>query len=569
VAYDSFVRDRLPPPELLPEFRFNLPDLQYPDRLNAAAELLKGGAPDAPAIVNGHGRWTYAELDDFSGRIARLLVEEHGLIPGNRVLLRGPNGYTIFAAWLGVLKAGGVVVATMPLLRPGEIATVVERAQISHAIVDSRFIGDFRQAVEQTHFVKHVIKYDGDYGRGELETRTASLEPLAPLDTGRDDPALIAFTSGTTGEPKGCVHFHRDVLAPCDTFAKHLLGPKPGDIFLTSAPMAFTFGLGITPMFPLRFGAASATVEQASPDKLLDAIVKLRVTHLGTAPTAYKAMLATEDVTPTSVRPERSAKRAVEGRFAPASDMRPSTSLRTNEAGISLEEALKTLRTCISAGEHLPEATWRAWRERTGIAIIDGIGATEMMHIFVSAAGDDIRPGATGRAVPGYEATVLDADGNPLVEGVGRLAVKGPTGCRYLDDPRQRDYVEHGWNVTGDTYRRDADGFYWYLARNDDMIVSSGYNIGAPEVENALLSHSAVAECAVIGVPCPERGQKVKAFVVLAADAGGSDELVAELQAHAKAQIAPYKYPREIEFVEALPRTATGKLRRSELREGS
>jgi 2-aminobenzoate-CoA ligase len=526
---DRFVEERLPPPELLPEFRFDLPELHYPERLNAAAELLKGGAPDALAVVNDHGRWTYKELNDFSGRIARLLVEVHGLIPGNRVLLRGPNGYTMFAAWLGVLKAGGVVVATMPLLRPGEIATVIERAQISHAIVDSRFIGDFRQAVEQTHFVKHIVKYDGDYGKGELETRCASLAPLPPADTGRDEPCIIAFTSGTTGVPKGCVQFHRDVLAPCDTFAKYLVDPKPGDVFLTSAPMAFTFGLGITPMFPLRFGAASATLEQGGPEKLLEAIVKHGVTHLGTAPTAYKAMLS---------QPE-------------------------------LDNALTTLRYCISAGEHLPEATWRAWQERTGIAITDGIGSTEMMHIFVSAAGDDIRPGSTGKAVPGYEATVLDDFGEPLPEGVGRLAIKGPTGCRYLDDERQKNYVENGWNVTGDTYRRDADGYFWYLARSDDMIVSSGYNIGAPEVENALLSHPAVAECAVIGVPCPERGQKVKAFIVLADFAEPSEELAEKLQGFVKEQIAPYKYPREIEFVEALPKTATGKLKRSELRGAS
>ena len=535
--YDSFVRDRLPPPELLPEFRFDLPELQYPERLNAAAELLKGGAADALAVVNDHGRWTYRELDDFSGRIARLLVDEHGLIPGNRVLLRGPNGCTMFAAWLGVLKAGGVVVATMPLLRPGEMAAVIERAQISHAIVDSRYIGDFRQAIEQTHSVKHIIKYDGDYGKGELETRTASLKPLPPTDTGSDDPCIIAFTSGTTGVPKGCVQFHRDILAPCDTFAKHLVGPKPGDVFLTSAPMAFTFGLGITPLFPLRFGAASATIEQAGPEKLLEAISKHGVTHLGTAPTAYKAMLS------------------VPQRDSPSSRDCP-----------SLDAALKTLRYCISAGEHLPEAIWRAWHERTGIAITDGIGATEMMHIFVSAAGDDVRPGSTGKAVPGYEATVLDPDGNPIGEGVGRLAIKGPTGCRYLDDPRQRDYVVNGWNVTGDAYRRDADGYYWYLARSDDMIVSAGYNIGAPEVENALLSHPAVAECAVIGVPCPERGQKVKAFVVLADFAEASEELAEKLQSFVKEQIAPYKYPREIEFVDALPKTATGKLRRSELR---
>ena len=525
MTYDSFVRDRLPPPDLLPLFHFDLPELQYPERLNAASELLKGGDPRALAVVNDHGRWTYADLDYFSGRIARLLVDEHGLIPGNRALLRGPNSYTMFAAWLGVLKAGGVVVATMPLLRPGEIATVIERAQVSHAIVDSRFIGDFRQAVEQTHSVRHIIKYDGDYGKGELETRSAALRPFPAVDTGRDDPALIAFTSGTTGVPKGCVQFHRDILAPCDTFARQLVGPKPGDIFLTSAPMAFTFGLGITPMFPLRFGAAAATIENSTG--LLDAIIKHGVTHLGTAPTAYKAMLSQPN----------------------------------------LSQALKTLRYCISAGEHLPEATWRAWKDRTGIAITDGIGATEMMHIFVSAAGDDVRPGSTGKAVPGYTATLLDTDGNEISEGVGRLAIRGPTGCRYLDDPRQRDYVVNGWNVTGDTYRRDADGYYWYLARSDDMIVSSGYNIGAPEVENALLSHPAVAECAVIGAPCPERGQKVKAFVVLAVDAEPSDALIAELQAHAKAQIAPYKYPREIEFVEALPKTATGKLRRSELRD--
>ena len=519
---DRFVEERLPRADEQPEFLL----LDYPERLNAAAELLKGGKPGDLAIVNAHGRWTYTELDDFSGRIARLLVEERGLIPGNRVLLRGPNGYTMFAAWLGILKAGGVAVTTMPLLRPGEIATVIDAAQVSHAIVDSRFIGDFRGAMSQTRFVKQLVKYDGDYGKGELETRCASLKPLDPVDTGRDDPALIAFTSGTTGMPKGCIQFHRDILAPCDTFAKTHFRMAPGDIVMTSAPIAFTFGLGATLMFPLAFGAATATIEQPSPPAMLDAIVDFGVTHLATAPTAYKAMVS-----------------------QPA-----------------LDDALKTLKCCLSAGEHLPSATWAAWKARTGMSIVDGIGSTEMMHIFISESDDNIRPGSTGRAVPGYEATVLDADGQPMAGGEGRLAVKGPTGCRYLDDPRQKNYVEGGWNITGDTYRKDDEGYFWYVARSDDMIVSSGYNIGAPEVENALLGHPAVAECAVIGVPCEERGQKVKAFVVLAADVTPSDKLVAELQAHAKAQIAPYKDPREIEFVDALPKTATGKLRRVELR---
>lgn len=518
---DRFVEDRLPPPDQQPEFLL----LDYPERLNAAAELLKGGKPDDLAVVNAHGRWTYAQLDETSGKIARLLVDD-GLIPGNRVLLRGPNNHILLAVWLGVLKAGGVAVATMPLLRPGEIATVIDRAEISHAIVDSRFIGDFRQAMDQTRHIKQLVKYDGDYGHGELESRIADLEPLPPADTAQDDPALIAFTSGTTGIPKGCVHFHRDILAPCDTFAKAHFSMKPGDIVLTSAPIAFTFGLGATLMFPLRFGAACATIEQPSPSAMLEAIAKHKVTHLATAPTAYKVMLSQP----------------------------------------GLDDALKSLTTCLSAGEHLPKATWEAWKERTGISIVDGIGATELMHIFISASGDEIRPGATGTAVPGYTAAILDPDGNELATGEGRLAIKGPTGCRYLDDPRQADYVQNGWNITGDTYARDEDGYYWYRARSDDMIVSSGYNIGAPEVENALLAHPAVAECAVIGVRCEERGQKVKAFVVLATETEPSDTLIAELKDFVKRNIAPYKYPREIEFLEALPKTATGKLRRVELR---
>ncbi len=362
--------------------------------------------------------------------------------------------------------------------------------------------------------------------RASLRRAAPSLAPLRPVDTGRDDPALIAFTSGTTGIPKGCIQFHRDILAPCDTFAATHFRMGPGDIVLTSAPIAFTFGLGAALMFPLRFGAACATIEQPSPAAMLEAIAKFDVSHLATAPTAYKAMLS---------QPE-------------------------------LDAALKTLKSCLSAGEHLPKASWEAWKERTGISIVDGIGSTELMHIFICESGEAIRPGSTGRAVKGYAATVLDAEGQPMAEGEGRLAVKGPTGCRYLDDERQLSYVQNGWNLTGDTYRKDADGYFWYVARSDDMIVSSGYNIGAPEVENALLAHPAVAECAVVGVPCPERGQKVKAFVVAAADVTPDDALITELKNFVKAIIAPYKYPREIEFVEALPKTATGKLRRVELR---
>jgi 2-aminobenzoate-CoA ligase len=525
---DGFVRDRLPPPEAQPEFLFELPELQYPERMNAAVELIDKGDPAALAVINDQGSWSYGEIADMSDRIARLLAEEEGLVPGNRVFLRGPNGATLFAAWLGILKAGGIVVATMPILRPGEIATILERAQVSHAIVDSRFIGDFRLGAEQVGTVRSLIRYDGDYGQGELETRLRSVAPgFAPAETRRDDVALIAFTSGTTGRPKGCVHYHRDVLAPADSFARHVLKPGAGTRWACSAPIAFTFGLGMLLIFPWRFGGAAVTIEQPGPKPLLEAVAKFGVTNLATAPTAYKAMLP-----------------------------------------LLGDHDISTLETCVSAGEHLPAATWHAWHKATGLAIVDGIGATEMMHIFISASGDDIRPGATGRAVPGYRACILDEDGEPLPHGTGRLAVKGPTGCRYFDDERQRDYVQGGWNVTGDTYRADEDGWFWYVARSDDMIISSGYNIAALEVENALYAHPAVQECAVVGAPCEERGQRVKAFVVPAPGHAADAALARELQDHVKAVIAPYKYPRDVEFVEALPKTATGKLQRFALRGG-
>ena len=515
---DAFIRDRLPPPELQPDFLFDLAELQYPERLNAAVELIDGKNPSALAVLNDAGAWTYGEMSDLSDRIARRLVEREGLVPGNRVFLRGPNNAMLFASWLGVLKAGGIVVATMPMLRPGEIATILERARVSHAIVDARFRADFDAAGA----TGSVLAYDGDAGF----RWTDDVEPgFEAVDTRRDDVALVAFTSGTTGRPKGCVHYHRDVLASCDSFARHILEPRPGDRWACSAPIAFTFGLGQLLMFPWRFGGTAVTIETPGPKPLLEAVSKHKVTTLATAPTAYKAM-----------------------------------------CGMLADCDISSLRTCVSAGEHLPAATWHAWREATGIGIVDGIGATEMMHIFISASGDDIRPGATGKAVPGYVATVLDDADRPIETGTGRLAVKGPTGCRYFDDDRQRDYVIDGWNVTGDTYRKDEDGYFWYLARSDDMIVSSGYNIAAPEVENALYAHPAVQECAVVGVACEERGQKVKAFVVAAPGCSADGDLARALQEHVKAAIAPYKYPREVEFVDALPKTATGKLQRYALR---
>ena len=522
-GYDSFVRDNLPLRDEQPDFLFDLPELQYPDRLNAAVELLAGGAPDDTAVLNNAGHWSYRELDDWSSRIAQRLMAEEGLIPGNRVLLAGRNSAALFAAWLGVLKAGGVVVAVMPILRGGEIAKVVAKGAISHAIVDAPCRAAFEEAVAAGPGVQHALHFDSDAALGDLDAPPAP--DFVPVDTHRDYPALIAFTSGTTGDPKGCVHFHRDILASADSFARHVLKPRRGARWACTAPLAFTFGLGMQLVFPLRFGGCAVTLARPGQEGLVDAIALHRVTICATAPTAYRAMLGMLDT-----------------------------------------HDLSSLETCVSAGEHLPEATWHSWHEATGLKIVDGIGATEMMHIFISASGNDIRPGATGRAVPGYAATVLDDHGAPMAQGTGRLAVKGPTGCRYLADPRQQVYVRDGWNITGDTYRLDEDGYFWFVARSDDMIISSGYNIAAPEVEQALYTHPAVAECAVVGVACEERGQLVKAFVVVAEGYEAGDALAAQLQAHVKQAIAPYKYPRAVAFTASLPKTATGKLRRFELR---
>jgi 2-aminobenzoate-CoA ligase len=523
---DTFCRDNLPPESEWPEFLFDLPELRYPDRLNCAVELLDAVAerlgPDRPCLLAPDAEpWTYGDLRRVSNQIAAVLAEDQGILPGNRVLLRGPNNPWLVACWFGVLKAGAVAVTTMPLLRAGELATVAEIAGVDFALCDHRFTDDL---VSSSIPGLRVVQYGGRDGlTAAAEQKSGAFTPVA---TAADDVALLAFTSGTTGRPKATMHFHRDVLANAETFSVHVLRPTQDDVFTGTPPLAFTFGLGGLVVFPLRVGASTLLVEKATPDQLAELIHEHRVTVCFTAPTAYRAML-------TSGKAER----------------------------------LTTLRRAVSAGEHLPAPTWQAIFDATGIRLIDGIGSTEMLHIFISAADDDIRPGATGRAVPGYVATVLDPEGNPQPPGTpGRLAVKGPTGCRYLADTRQLAYVQDGWNITGDTFIQDADGYFWFQARNDDMIVSSGYNIAGPEVEEALLGHADVSECGVVGLPDDARGQIVTAFIVLREGVTGDDEKVQELQDHVKARIAPYKYPRRVVFLNELPKTTTGKLQRFKLR---
>jgi len=524
---DGFVRDRLPPRDHWPDLLFERPELAYPERMNAVTRLLEDGLAEGHgervAVYNSAGNWTYADLLDRVNRIANVLRRDMALEPGNRVLLRGPNSPMTAAAWLAVLKAGGIAVATMPLQRAGELAAIADKAQISHALVDTRLMEPIAELQAEIPALGRVMTFEG----GELEERMGKQAPVfEAVDTLAEDIALIAFTSGTSGAPKGCVHFHRDVLAMVDTFSRHILRPGPGEVHAGTPPLAFTFGLGGLLVFPLAARAATVLDEVAGPQDLVDAMAAFSVTTSFTSPTGYRAMLP-----------------LIGG------------------------HGLASLKKGVSAGEPLPAQTAQSWLEATGIRLIDGIGATEMMHIFISAAPEEARPGATGKPVPGFEARVVDDNLAELPPGrIGRLAVRGPTGCRYLDDSRQRDYVREGWNVTGDAFLVDADGYFWFQARNDDLILSGGYNIAGPEVEGALLSHAAVAECAVVGAPDAARGQIVKAFIVLAEGFTGEEGLIGALQRHVKGEIAPYKYPRVIEFVEALPKTETGKIQRFKLR---
>jgi 2-aminobenzoate-CoA ligase len=525
---DTFARDNLPPRDQWPEFRFTLPELQYPERLNCVRDFVDrwvaGGDGDRIAIMSPYETWTYAQLAERINRIANVLTRDLGLVPGNRVLLRAPNSPMAIACYLATIKAGGVTVATMPLLRAKELSYAVAKARIKLALCDTRLFDEMEKTRPLARELERIV-YWGD---GQLEDLMArpGYGNFTACDTASDDVCLIAFTSGTTGVPKGTMHFQRDMLASADSYSKYVLQPNRDDRFIGSAPLAFTFGLGGHVLFPFRIGAATIQLEAAPPEALLPAIAKFRATICFTAPTAYRAMLAK----------------------LPDHD-------------------ISSLRKCVSAGEMLPKATFDAWHAATGMKILDGIGATEMMHIFIGAPENEIRAGSTGKAVPGYEAKVIDDDGRECAAGtVGYLAVRGPTGCRYLADSRQQKYVQRGWNVTGDTYLMDDDGYFWYQARSDDMIISAGYNIAGPEVESALLLHPAVAECGVVGVPDEERGQIVKAYVVLRAGHNGDAAMTRTLQDYVKANIAPYKYPRAVEFVAELPKTQTGKLQRFELR---
>ncbi|MFD9907646.1 AMP-binding protein [Streptomyces sp. NPDC059063] len=524
---DTFTREHLPPPEQWPALVHDRPELHYPARLNCGADLLDRTTarhgPDRPAFRSADGTvWTYGELQDRVDRIAHVLTDELGVLPGQRVLLRGATSPWLAACWLAVMKAGAVAVTVLAQQRAQELATMCEIAQVSHALCAATAVDDLIKAGVPG---LRVTTYGGE-GPDDLLARAAARPAAAyeAVDTAADDVALIAFTSGTTGRPKGCMHFHRDVLAIADTFARHVLKARPDDVFAGSPPLGFTFGLGGLVIFPLRVGASSLLLEQAGPKQLLPAIAEHGVSVLFTAPTAYRTMLD-----------------------APG------------------DPDLSSLRRCVSAGENLPAATWQAWHERTGLRIINGIGATELLHIFISAADEAIRPGTTGLPVPGWQARVVDGSGAPVPDGEpGLLAVRGPVGCRYLADPRQLDYVRHGWNVTGDTYVRDGDGYFRYVARADDMIISAGYNIAGPEVEEALLRHPDVVETAVVGRPDERRGQVAVAYVVLREGAARDAERLREF---VKDELVPYKCPRDVVFVDALPRTATGKLQRFRLRE--
>ncbi|MRX50999.1 AMP-binding protein [Paracoccus sp. S-4012] len=530
---DSFTRDNLPPAELWPELR--LGDFRYPEWLNAGYELTdamvaKGFGDNVALIGNGRQR-TYKELSDWTNRIAHALVEDYGVKPGNRVLIRSANNPAMVACWLAATKAGAVVVNTMPMFRAGELLKIVEKAEIKFALCDTRLMEELVEATRRSDILETVVGFDGSANHDAELDRVALGKPVRfdCVRTGRDDVALLGFTSGTTGAPKATMHFHRDILTIADGYAKEVLNVTSDDVFVGSPPLAFTFGLGGLAVFPLRFGATATLLENASPPNMIEIIQKHRATICFTAPTAYRAML------------------------------------NAMEEGADLG----SLRAAVSAGETLPAPVYEDWIRKTGRPILDGIGSTEMLHIFVTNRFDDHHPGSTGRPVTGYEAKIVDEAGNELPRGeIGRLAVKGPVGCRYLaDEEKQRQYVQNGWNLTGDVFHQDEEGRFHFAARTDGIILSAGYNIAGPEVEAALLSHPAVAECAVVGAPDEQRGHIVQAHVVLKPGFEGDRLMVRDIQDHVKMTIAPFKYPRSVIFTEALPKTESGKIQRFRLKE--
>ncbi len=529
---DTFTRDNLPPEESWPEFR--LDGFDYPDYINAGVELtdrmVERGFGDHTALIGNGRQRTYKELSDWTNRIAHALVEDYGVVPGNRVLIRSANNPAMVACWLAATKIGAVVVNTMPMLRAGELGKIVDKAEITFALCDTRLMDEMVACAKNSRFLKKVIGFDGTANHDAELDRVALTKSVkfTAVQTGRDDVALLGFTSGTTGAPKATMHFHRDLLIIADAYAKEVLAVTPDDVFVGSPPLAFTFGLGGLAIFPLRFGATATLLEKASPPNMIEIIETYKATICFTAPTAYRAMLAAMD----------------------------------DGADLS------SLRAAVSAGETLPAPVYEAWMEKTGKPMLDGIGATEMLHIFISNRFGDSQPACTGRPVTGFQARIVDEDMNDVPVGtVGRLAVRGPTGCRYLADDRQAGYVRDGWNLTGDSFYCDENGYFHFAARSDDMIISAGYNIAGPEVEAALLAHPDVAECAVVSTADIERGQIVQAHVVLVDGVTASPEMTKLLQDHVKATIAPYKYPRSIVFTDALPKTATGKIQRFRLKQ--
>jgi 2-aminobenzoate-CoA ligase len=531
---DDFARRNLPPISQWPELILNRAEFQYPEYLNAGVELtdriVEQGHGDRVALIGNGRQRTYKELADWSNRLAHALVENYGVKPGNRVLIRSGNNPALVAAWLAATKAGAVVVNTMPMLRAGELSKIVDRAEIALALTDSRIADELVACAKTSRFLKQVVNFDGTSNHDAELDRIALSKPVRfdAVKTGRDDVALLGFTSGTTGEPKATMHFHRDLMIVADGYAKEVLNVTPDDVFVGSPPLAFTFGLGGLAIFPLRFGATATLLENAAPAEMVKIIETYKATICFTSPTAYRAMMA----------------------------------------AIDQGADLSSLRLAVSAGETLPAPVFESWTRKTGKPILDGIGSTELLHIFITNRIGDAVAGTTGHPVSGYEARIVDDDMNELPPGaVGKLAVRGPTGCRYLADGRQTNYVRDGWNLTGDSFVRDANGRLSFVARSDDMIISSGYNIAGPDVEAALLTHDAVAECGVVGAPDDARGMIVKAYVVLAPGFSGDDTLATALQDHVKREIAPYKYPRAIEFVAQLPKTETGKLKRFALRQ--
>ena len=542
----------LPPEEMRPEKVYSIPEVQdYPARLNPARELLdrnvEEGRGGKPALLFQDRVITYGALAEQANRLGNVLAS-HGVEEEDRVVILSPNQPLSLVANFAALKLGAVPVPASPLLSPPEVSWVINNSEARALLVHTAMlplVEKARPEFSSEPVVLGLAPPSDELSKADVESVLPLMEKadaaLEAVLREKDRVGILLYTSGTTGKPKGVVHLVEEILAVADTFGHYGWKLRDDDVVFSPAPLAFAAGYGAMAIIPFRFGAAVSIMPRFEPEAAFETVQQHHATVLTILPTSYRKMLQVE---------------GAEKRFD-----------------------LSSVRMCTGGGEALTAETYGQWLDRFGLEIFEGFGTTEMFYVFVSVAvTEKAKPGSIGTPVPGYEVKVVSEEGNEVGPGeIGRMVAKGPTGTLYwrpqeengrLMESQRHAVVGKGWNVVGDYLYGDEDGYFWFVSREDDLIKSSGYRIGPEEIEMVILKHPAVADAGVIGVPDPVRGQNTKAFVVLTEGYAPSGELKQEIIDFCRNDIAVYKLPREVEFVETLPRTVTGKLLRRVLRTG-